>query len=73
MVLDPLTDVGVGMFMAVRVSCSQLVMDILGHGEWRQAQHRTDDPPGYPIAEQPEEHTQSNPQRQHATRIRIPV
>jgi len=73
MVLNPLTDVGVGVFMAIRVSRGQLVMDILGHGEWCQAQHRTDNPPGYPIAEQPEEMPRSDPQRQHAARIRIRV
>jgi hypothetical protein len=34
MVLNPLTDVGVRMFMTIRISSGQLVMNILSHGEW---------------------------------------
>jgi len=33
MVLDPLTDISIGVFMAVCVSRRQLVVDFLGHGE----------------------------------------
>ena len=43
-VLNPLTDIGVRVFMAVRVSRGQLVVDLLGHSKRRQAEHGTDDP-----------------------------
>jgi hypothetical protein len=43
-VLDPLTDVGLRMFMAIRIGRSQLVMDILGHGEGSQPQDDADHP-----------------------------
>ncbi|OQW67579.1 MAG: hypothetical protein BVN29_01515 [Nitrospira sp. ST-bin5] len=38
MVLDPLAEVGIGMFVAVVVGGRQLVMDILRDGKWRQAE-----------------------------------
>lgn len=35
-VLDPLTDVGVRMFMAIRIGSSQFMVDVLGHGKRSQ-------------------------------------
>lgn len=32
-VLDPLTDIGIRMFMTIRIGSGQLVMDILSHRE----------------------------------------
>jgi hypothetical protein len=52
MMLDPLTDIGIRMFVAIRVGRSQLVVDILGHGEWSQPQEDTDHPYRHPKAEQ---------------------
>jgi hypothetical protein len=51
MVLNPLADVGIRMFVAIRVGCGQLVVDILGHGEWSQPQKNTDHPSRYSNAE----------------------
>jgi len=44
MVLHPLTNVGVRMFVTIRISCGQLVMNVLGHGKRRHAQHDADHP-----------------------------
>jgi hypothetical protein len=41
--LDPLTDIRIGVFMTIRVSRCQLVVDILSHGKWCQAEHGRDD------------------------------
>ena len=43
-VLNPLTDVGVGMFMTIRISRSQFVVNILRHRERGQSQDNTDQP-----------------------------
>ena len=40
MVLHPLAQVGIGMFVTVRISCSQLMMDILGYGKRSQYQQK---------------------------------
>lgn len=44
MMLYPLADVGVRMFMTIRISRGQLVVDILGHGERSQPKDDTDHP-----------------------------
>lgn len=44
MVLNPLTDIGVGMFVTIGISCGQLMVNVLGHGEWSQPQDYTDQP-----------------------------
>ena len=40
MVLHPLTEVGIGVFMAVRVSGRQLMMDILSDGKGRECEKK---------------------------------
>lgn len=55
MMLDPLTDIGVGVFVTVRVSRGQRVVDILGHGERRQPQHDADHAHPHPKTEQRDE------------------
>jgi hypothetical protein len=42
MVLDPLTEVGIGMLVAIMVSRSQLVVDILRHGKRSNGQQEQD-------------------------------
>lgn len=37
-VLDPLTDVGFRMFVTIGICRGQLVVDVLGHGEWSETQ-----------------------------------
>lgn len=37
-VLYPLAEVGIGMFVPIVISRRQLVMDILRHGKWRNSQ-----------------------------------
>lgn len=44
MVLDPLADVGIGMFMTIRIGGGQLVVNILRHGKGSQPQDDTDHP-----------------------------
>ncbi|HKT36647.1 MAG TPA: hypothetical protein VJR03_17610 [Nitrospira sp.] len=41
MVLHPLTQVGVGVFVSVCISRSELVMDILSHGKRGQRQQES--------------------------------
>ncbi len=36
--LYPLTEIGIGMFVPIVISLRQLVMDILRHGKWRNSQ-----------------------------------
>lgn len=36
MMLDPLTEVGIGMLVTIMVSCRQFVMDILRHSKRRE-------------------------------------
>jgi len=48
MVLNPLTDVGVRMFMTICIGSSQLVVNILSDSERRQPQDDTDHPQGHP-------------------------
>ena len=36
MVLDPLTEIVIGMLMAVRISGSQFMMDVLSYRKWSQ-------------------------------------
>ena len=43
MVLDPLTDVSIGVFVAVCVSRGQLMVDILGHSEGRKDHEEEDE------------------------------
>jgi hypothetical protein len=43
-VLDPLTDVGVRMFMPIRIGCGQLMVDILSDGKRSQPQDNADHP-----------------------------
>jgi hypothetical protein len=38
MVLHPLAEVGIGVFVSVRISGSQFMMDVLGDRKWRQCQ-----------------------------------
>lgn len=40
MVLDPLTEIVIGMLMAVRISGSQFMMDVLGYRKWSQCQKK---------------------------------
>ena len=40
MVLHPLAQVGIGVFVAVRIRCSQFMMDVLGNGKWSQCQQK---------------------------------
>jgi hypothetical protein len=47
MVLDPLTDVGVRMFMTISIGSGQFMVNILSHGEWRQPQDDTNHPQGH--------------------------
>ena len=42
MVLDPLTDVGVRMFVTIRIGSGEFVVDVLSYGKRRQTQHETD-------------------------------
>lgn len=51
MVLDPLTDIGLRMFVTIRIGSGQLVVDILSHGERSQTQDDTDHPQRHPKAE----------------------
>ena len=44
MVLDPLTDVCIRMFVTIRIGRGQLVVDILGHGERSQPEDDADHP-----------------------------
>lgn len=34
MVLHPLAQIGIGMFVTIRIGSSQFMMDILRHDEW---------------------------------------
>ena len=43
MMLHPLTEIGIGMFVPVRISCSQLMMDVLGYSKRRQRQYKQDE------------------------------
>jgi len=40
MLLDPVTQVGIGVFMPVCVRSCQFMMDILGNREWCQGQEK---------------------------------
>jgi hypothetical protein len=40
MVLDPLAEVSIGMFMSIVISRRQLVMDILRHGKRRNGEQQ---------------------------------
>lgn len=51
MVLNPLTNVGVRMFVAIRISRGQFMMNVLGHGKRRQAHHHANHPHRDPKAE----------------------
>jgi hypothetical protein len=42
MVLNPLADVGVRMFVTIRIGRGEFMMNILGYGEWSQSQDDTD-------------------------------
>lgn len=42
MVLDPLTEVGIGMLVPIVVCCRQLVMNVLRHGERSNGQQKQD-------------------------------
>lgn len=42
MVLNPLTNVRVRMFVTIRIGCGQLMVDILGYGERSQSQDDAD-------------------------------
>jgi hypothetical protein len=44
MVLNPLTDIGVRMFVTIGISCGQLMVNVLGHGERSQPQDDADHP-----------------------------
>jgi hypothetical protein len=46
-VLDPLTNIGVRMFMTIRICRGQLVVDILSDGERSQPQDNADHPQGH--------------------------
>lgn len=52
MVLDPLTEVGIGVFMPVVVGRRQLMMDILRNGKRRQAEQNDHHPQGDDLTEQ---------------------
>ncbi len=47
MMLDPLAEVGTGMFVTIMVSRSQFVMDILRHSKGGKAKKDTDHPQCY--------------------------
>lgn len=51
MMLNPLTDVGVRMFMAVRIGSGQFMVNILSDGKRSQPQNDTDHPQGHPESE----------------------
>ena len=42
MVLDPLAEVGIGMFVTIVVSRRQLVMNVLRHGKRRNGEQQQD-------------------------------
>jgi hypothetical protein len=44
MMLNPLTDIGVRMFMAIRIGSGQFMVNILSHGKRRQPQDETNHP-----------------------------
>ena len=43
MVLHPLAEVGIGVFVSVRISRSQLMMDVLGYCKGSQCQKKQDE------------------------------
>ena len=55
MMLYPLTEIGIGMLMTIVVSSSQLVMDILRHGERGKPKEDADHPKCHSRREQTEE------------------
>jgi hypothetical protein len=46
MVLHPLAEVGIGMFVTIRIGGSQFVMDILRHREWCNRDQQQNQPNG---------------------------
>ena len=60
MMLDPLTDVGIRMFMAIRIGSGQFMVNVLGHGKRSQPQDETDHPQGHSESEQRGEITESS-------------
>ncbi|HJT21736.1 MAG TPA: hypothetical protein VJ746_14765 [Nitrospira sp.] len=51
--LDPLAQVGIRVLMAVRIGCSQLMMDILRDGEWRDRKQQENQRDGRPAHRPP--------------------
>ena len=68
MMLHPLSEVGIGVLMAIVVGRSQLVMDILRHGEGGEPKKNTDHPQGHSRTEQAQKASELNWQRHHGVR-----
>ena len=67
--LDPLTDVGIRMFMTIRIGSSQFVVNVLSNGEWREPEDDADHPHRDPGIEQRREISQLS--QKHGRRIGI--
>lgn len=59
-VLHPLTQIGVGVFVSVGISRSELMMHVLGYGKRSQCQEESDEAEGKPTGEPTKGDTRSH-------------
>ena len=69
MMLHPLTEIRIGVLVTIVVGSSQLVMDILRHGERSKPKDDTDHPQGHSRTEQTKEALGLYRQRHHDVRM----
>ena len=73
MVLYPLTEVIIGMLMAVCIGCRQFMMDILRHSKRGESKEDADYPPCHSRSQYGEQVLGMYRQSHHDVRMRIPL